>query len=414
MKSFFTKKKVVFSLSFFVVIIFITLMVVLFPANKLDTPAGGTNGVPSFALLANWTGTNGQVIKAITADESNIYAAAGYDGLLVFRISDMSNIGSFATNQPVNDVVLKVLSTNKLIMVPLGSYIGGGGILSLNVNDASNIFVTHACVDPSKNPQAIDYVLTKNGLKAVTADDSMGYQSYLIDGNGTSVTPEKPVPLGTKAAVDIAAMGTKVFIAAKDEGVFVVDTIGGNVIAHLKPALSLANSVFITGKTLVVADKMNGVLLYDVGNPSAPKLLATYNTPGDADDAWLVHDMLYIADGINGIIKVKWSQPDKFILQKIYNDGSIAYQLFITQDKKIFVACGNDGLKVLVETNEPAKIPPVSTNTNIGLTNAVMTSRPLTNILTVSNVPVTNARPTPAVPDRKRPFGDKRRNRTNR
>lgn len=386
MKKILAKKKTIFTLSFIVVILFITLMVVLFPANKIDAPVGGTNGVPSFVLLTNWSGTNGQVVKAITADVSNIYAACGYDGLLIFRISDMSNLGSFSTNQPVNDAVLKVISTNKYVLIPLGSYNGMGGVMTLNVNDPSNLTVAHFYEEANKNPVAVDYMFTRNGLKMVTADDFRGFQSYLIDWNNATVTPENPVPLGARAASDIAVAGNKVFIAAKEEGVFVIDTATGKIVAHMKPSLSLANSVFISGKTLLVADKMNGIMLYDIGNPSQPKLLADYDTPGDADDAWLVGDMIYIADGINGVLKVKWTPPEKFTLQKIYTDGSIAYQLFVAQDKKVYVACGSAGLKVLMETNDPA--PPIPPSTNQALTNAslatnVMSS--LTNRLTNSS-----------------------------
>lgn len=398
MKKIFMRKKTIFTLSFFIVIAFIALMVVLFPANKLDNPAGGTNGVPSFALLTNWSGTNGQVIKAITADASNIYAAAGYDGLLVFRISDMSNIGGYSTNQPVNDVVLKVISTNKFILIPLGSYNGMGGVMSVNVNDPSNIVLSHFFEEQSKNPVAVDYMLTKSGLRVVTADDFQGFQSYVFEWTGTTVTPDKPLPLGARATSDIAVMGNKAFIAAKDEGVFVIDTASGRIIAHMKPSLSLANSVYITGKTLVVADKMNGIMLYDIGNPSAPRLLATYNTPGDADDAWLVNNMLYIADGINGVIKVKWTKPDKFTLQKIYNDGSIAYQLFVAQDKKVYVACGSDGLKVLVETNEIGPVPPDTAISNTNQTGIQMTNRATNRTINqITNV----IRPSPNRPTNK-------------
>lgn len=369
MKRFLKRKKLIFTLSFFIIIAFVALMVLLFPANKIDAPIGGTNGVPSFVLLTNWNGTNGQVIKAITADSSNIYAASGYDGLMVFRISDLSNLGSFSTNQPVNDVVLKVISTNKYLLIPLGSFNGMGGLLTLNVNDPSNITATHFYEEATKNPTAADYMLTKNGLKVVTCDDFQGYQSYQVDWNNATVTPEKPVPLGARATSDIAVLGNKAFIAAKDEGVFVIDTANSTIVAHLKPALSLANSVFITGKTLVVADKMNGIMIYDIGNPSSPKLLGTYDTPGDADDVWLVNDMIYIADGINGVLKVKWTPPDKFTLQKVYTDGSIAYQLFVAQDNKVYVACGSDGLKVLIDTDEPSQTPSTSPLTNLLPTN---------------------------------------------
>lgn len=366
-------KRQIFLISVAVIVVCVVLIVLFFPKNKIDAPVNGTNGVPRFALLTNWAGTNGQTVKALTADATNVYAAAGYDGLLVIRISDMSNIASFATNQPVNDVVLKMISTNRYAFIPLGTFNGYGGFLSLNITDLSNIYATHMYLEPTRNATAIDYVLARNGVRVVTADDFQGYQPYLVEWGGGTVTPEKPVPLGAKAVSDIFVYGTVAYVAAKDEGVFIIDTLGGRILSHIKPALSLANSVYVEGRILLVADKMNGIMIYDIGNPTSPQLLGDYDTPGDANDVWLIRNDIYIADGINGVMKVKWTPPNKFTLQRVYTDGSLAYHLHIAKDGKVFVACGNDGLKVLAETNIDELM--MSTNTNAVTNSTVSNSR---------------------------------------
>ncbi len=92
---------------------------------------------------------------------------------------------------------------------------------------------------------------------------------------------------------------------------------------------------------------MSGVLLYDISKPSKTVPIGNYDTPGDSYDIFLVSNEINIADGINGVLKVKWNPPDTFTLLKQYHDGLIAYKVYNSPSGNIYAVFGKDGIKIL-------------------------------------------------------------------
>ena len=56
------------------------------------------------------------------------------------------------------------------------------------MNEPTNVTVSHFHEEAVKNPVAVDYLLTRSGLRIVTADDFQGYQSYQADWTSGAIT----------------------------------------------------------------------------------------------------------------------------------------------------------------------------------------------------------------------------------
>lgn len=341
------------------------LIAILFWPRIPGDAGSGTNTIPSLPLIASWEGTNGEVVRALAVHERKIYMAAGFDGLIVLDASNLTVTGAYGTNQPVNDVVLKSFGTNFYAFLALGSYREEGGILVLNATDLSDIYPVASLLDAGLSPAALDIVLSRNSSLIVAADERSGLVSYRFDWVNAGLATNRFVSLNGKPAYDLFVQGNRAYVAAREEGVFIVDIPAGRVLSRIKPTLSLANSVFVSGRTLCVGDKMSGVTLYDISSPVNPRRISSYSTPGDAYDVWMIRNDIYVADGINGILKIRWHGGEKFSLLNQFSDGSLAYRLSVGDDETVYAACGSSGLRILDgRPAVPSGVPVTNTETN--------------------------------------------------
>jgi hypothetical protein len=318
---------------------------IVFSSQKRKPAVKVGEEVSFFNLTGSWVSSCGEVIKNVCLVDGKLYAAANYGGLLVLDSKSMALLGSFTNEVPVLDIIVRTNFTNRYIIAALGANNNKGGIAIFDVNSSANIFVTNSFQGEELSPQKI--AAFSQDDRIYTADNRDGMRSYKINLQNLSINTNSFVSFNEMSASGIALKGHVAFVAALEKGVYVIDLDKNVILANLSFDLSIANSVSVSGNTLAVADRIGGIILYDISNPRRPERIANYDTPGDAYDVWMDGNDIYIADGINGILKTKWSSPDRFTLLKYYNDGSLFYKIFVSTDGLIYASCGQGGIKVL-------------------------------------------------------------------
>jgi hypothetical protein len=67
-----------------------------------------------------------------------------------------------------------------------------------------------------------------------------------------------------------------------------------------------ANGITIWGEYAFVSDETTGLKIIDIRNPRAPKIVASYDTPGEAVGGFQSGDYIFVPDTFSLIIlKVK-------------------------------------------------------------------------------------------------------------
>lgn len=336
---------------YYIALIFISLGLGLGMNSCALSTGSNTNSVSNFTVIATWTGGMGEVISSVYAEGTNIYAAAGSDGLYIFN-SSLSYLAKFSSNDVIfKDVVVKTCFSTKYAFVAHGLSTGNGGTMMVSVNDLTNFIVTNVCAFSGYNPNVI--AVNDDLTNIYTADQFLGFQGYTNAWNSGATRTNKFTLLTTPGA-DIAVSGARTYIAAKTGGVYVIDhTVNNSILANISSTLLIANAVAVSGGgngTLLAVGDYLGLIVYNMDTPDAPNkpryLGGYYGSP--VYDVAIDGNDFYLALGTAGIVKLTRTPPATFTLMKQYNDGAAYYRIFyFSSTGYIYAAAGKDGIRVL-------------------------------------------------------------------
>jgi hypothetical protein len=337
-------------------IVFISLVLLLIVISSVskcsftNLKIGENTNLTSMSMITRWIGTNGEVIRTVYYDGSYLYAASDYDGVIVFDPTNLVKLGSFSTNYPVISLTVKEAGKKKYCFAALGNYNNKGGLMVLDVTDPLNILLVQMYEGAGLNGDAVSVQMINNGAYVFTADLNKGFQSYFVQWGAPAIIPGKPVENSPPAASELKVKDMKAYIAGRESGVAGLDIVKGKVLFQIKNSLSMVNAVDFRDNLIFIADRMAGIVIYDISKIEKPELVASYDTSGDANALLVDGNMIYVADGIDGIFKLEWQPPKKFELRSYYNDGSIIYRFFYDKTAgRIYTACGKDGIRLLKE-----------------------------------------------------------------
>lgn len=310
-----------------------------------------TNNVTNFTLVASWTGSVGEVINSVYAEGTNIYAAAGSDGLYIFN-SGLTYLTKFSTNSLIiKDVVVKTCFSVKYAFLAYGLSDGMGGTAMVSVNDLTNFIVTNACSFSNRSPNAI--VVNDDLTNIYSADQCIGFENYTNGWNSGATSTNKFTILNAPGA-DIAVSGARTYLAAKTSGVYVLDhTVNSGILANVNSTLNIANAVAVSGggngTLLAVGDNL-GLIVFNMDSPDSPitprYLGGYYGTP--VYDIAIDGNDFYLALGTAGIVKLTRTPPATFTLMKQYSDGAAYYKIFyFSTTGNLYAAAGKDGIRIL-------------------------------------------------------------------
>lgn len=122
-----------------------------------------------------------------------------------------------------------------------------------------------------------------------------------------------------------------------------------------------------------VADGANGLQIINVSNPAAPVVTASVDTPGTAEDVYLMDNYAFVADGASGLQIIDVTDPlDARIVGSLDSIATGGYcgGIYVSS-KDAYVACGQPGLRIVNVSNRRAPTMDATYNTP-GSAEAVM------------------------------------------
>lgn len=289
----------------------------------------------TLTTVKGWQGTNGEVLRSIYIANHSIYYAMEYDG---FYLSDLSNPEPFLVFKTNGSVTrARPFGKNNQTLLALTYPDGSGGMIVLEglTNPAVKVYDIQPSMAIADIDTSRDWIYGA-GPQGV-------FRSQIKNGVPQPMTRMEEIPEG---AVDLVMDDKLVAVACREKGFALIDIKSGRLLSLVQTPLSSANAVRLLKKTLVVADRMQGIQFFDISNPRKPKQMGVYNITGDANDIWFNGSTFYIADGITGIFQVTWNRKMDFTLNRVFHDASIYYQIvFDPETKTIFTVAGKEGLK---------------------------------------------------------------------
>jgi len=341
-------KESVFIVSFLALIIAIIFAVSVTNTQLKEAEKNAKVSLVKYNLVNSWKGTNGEVLKSFTVDISNVYLALGEDGLSILDNHDLVLKASFITNLSFNDIAVKKFGTNILAFLAVGDFETPGGVVVCDITDFTNIRIITSILVSNSISERIK-VLTDNGKKIdiFTSDKNNGFVLYNYDEENNTLSAKNLGFVRNYTGIEIDA-DKKIICSVSKSGYVYLYNWKGELLSTISNSLSMANSVSLYGGFMVIGDRMGGVILYNVADPRNCVLLVNYNTSGDTYDAFEMDNSIFIADGINGILKVRREKFSGFTLEKQFNDGAIYNKLFYSAENgNLYAGCGKDGLRIL-------------------------------------------------------------------
>jgi hypothetical protein len=134
-------------------------------------------------------------------------------------------------------------------------------------------------------------------------------------------------------------------------------------------------AVAVSGSIAYLADYEAGIRVLDVSNADQPALLGTFDTPGSAQDVWIVGSYAYVADGAAGLTIFDISTPQQPVLLSTRQTLGEAAQLQVV-DGRAYIAERYHGVSIL-DVRNPYAVELLATYDTPGSAIEVQVSGPL-------------------------------------
>ena len=260
--------------------------------------------------------------------ENHEYARSGYAGASMQKAPDerIVKLNKLSDFSPVDiDVV--------------GNYVytaaGDDGLFIVDITSPESLSITGSMNEVS--PVAVNV----RGDYAYLACGVAGLNIVSI------LDPGLPVVTGRRTTTDASD------VCLKNDYAYVADNEGGIKIIDIKDSRNperiatipdiLSSKLFLTGN-LLVSNHSSGVIIFDITEPDAPKMIAEYPYPG-VKDIIIADDIAYLLSDRSGLIILDISSPENPELLSTYN--LTAPESLTVSGNFIYVAAGRNGLKII-------------------------------------------------------------------
>ncbi len=110
----------------------------------------------------------------------------------------------------------------------------------------------------------------------------------------------------------IVRKGDYLIQATREPGFRVYRIIGRGILelVHTEPTFDVANQLSLEGNLLLVGDRLGGLLLYDVTDPTQPDLLSRLQLGGETQGIKVQGNYAYVANHFKGMAVVDISDPE--------------------------------------------------------------------------------------------------------
>ena len=176
-------------------------------------------------LAGIWKSKDGEAIESVCTDGKILYAAAGYDGLIVFVITNgtgLVKLRSIVTNSSVNNVFIQTIDNKKYCFITFGNPKNEGGFAIYMVSNPTNIRKIY--FNNSIKQSRVNSIKLDKKFIYIT-DDFKGLSVFQYDKGFNNISFYTNVSFSGKIAVDIALDPKRpyAYIASKESGIYIVN-----------------------------------------------------------------------------------------------------------------------------------------------------------------------------------------------
>ncbi|UCG52213.1 MAG: Ig-like domain-containing protein [Candidatus Latescibacterota bacterium] len=317
-----------------------------------DTLSGELKLFPFVMTLAGSYDTPGMARKLVVAGDY-AYVGDGDNGLQVLDITDPTNptfAGAYVTLSDARDVALA------------GDYAYvafGDSLVVIDISNPTN--PTFAGLYPSANLDAVavagDYAFVGGYWEFVALDIS---------------DPTNPTEVGIDGTVpgipkDIVVAGDYAFVASMGimgpAGVIVYDITDPSLISFVEVCGDYGDAqaptgVAVAGDYVYVADTSQGLVVFDITDPTNCPLAGSYDIGGSPTDVVVGGDHAYVTEGTQGIHVIDVSDPTSPTPVQTYDTPDSAAGVFVAGEYA-YVADNSSGIQV-IQIAQPV-LPPLLT-----------------------------------------------------
>lgn len=354
-------KKILLSLYLFLNTFFLFSIITIPSCGKCSVEfSTNERTLESFNIIASWYGSNGEVIKNIKIDNNYVIANSGINGIIFFDFSQKTNIiDSFRiTNEEnenyiYNDFDILEISSKKYLFAALKTIKKQGAIGIYDITYLNKIRKRILNkLSKQINPLAIsiDYL----NKKLFIADEKYLLNIYdiIIETNSLNFIKLEFITnlylYKFRSDISIKFLTNFILISANRNGAYIINPTNYNIIHHFYNPIIYVNNINFYNNNIIISDRISGVSIYKFDKKNKPTINFTYESQGDCYDSIMINYDLYIADGINGLLKLDYHKDMGYSLIKQYLENFITYSVAFDKNSfLLFLGCGKDGLKIL-------------------------------------------------------------------
>ena len=262
------------------------------------------------AIVGDWSG---EPILSSAVSGGYLFAAAGEKGVFVFDISN--------PKIPIN--VGAVPTQDARAVAVFGNYVyvadGARGLKILDIDSP-----THTVEVGSRKTTFAQSVVIgagdSNTLFAYVADGAYGLKTIDVT---NPKSPERVASIPTQNAFDLALSTIKgrryLFLADGEGGVKIFDPTSKEPVLVGEIEISDARAISVVDGTAYIADRTEGLLIFDVSFPENPRQIGRYAVE-NAVDVTATSEFAYVADGAGNLLILDTSISG---LPVLYEDVSV-------------------------------------------------------------------------------------------
>lgn len=267
---------------------------------------------------------------------NKLISADYYNGIKIFDISDIYNIGEFGAFYA---------SGFAAAMIGKGDYIylacGNGGLKVLNAADSTNVYQVFS--RRSQNAQGLTIV----GDTLYVADRSEGLQFFDIS------VPDAPVLINTHyigLANDVFIVDTLAYVATMFGGcdIYNVKDFSSVSLVHAFTT-SWTYTCCVSGDYAYLADGNNGLFIYDISDPASPDSITVITPGGEVFDVVVYDTLAFIAAGDAGVFKYNIAAPASPVFMDSYDTDGTAVDVDYDPSNNYLYVADNDGGVVILD-----------------------------------------------------------------
>lgn len=329
---------------------------VIVDGNYAYVPDGDSGGLrifdisnPTLPVQQSFVQYGGYVLD-IAAQDGYAYTAAYADGLMIWDVHDP------LAPRLVRQIILPSYATavevqgNRAYVT-----IAWGGV---TVIDISNPLTAHliGSIDTA-------YYATKvvpDGNRVFVADEFGGAYTFNVTNNAPTLIGRWP-PVGWTPAVDaedVAFLGDKMYIAAYEQGVLVLDLSvpSDALLINVLPTANYAKGVTVHDGKLYVGEMGAGMSIFDLSDPANPHFLSRFRSTGQTWHVGVDDDgFAYLANNYGGFDIVDVSNP--FAVRRVAYEYTPGLALDVAVDNG-YVYLASEGAGVYVYEGPTPPVEP--------------------------------------------------------